>query len=89
MAIRVLSFDPTKQVEIEQFEKDLDFYLSDGWEVLTTMAGNRPGVDGNLRSFRSDKHMAPSYKDYIVFVLRHTGATQAEMENTEVARRSQ
>jgi hypothetical protein len=89
MAIRVLTFDPLSRSDVEQFEQDLDFYLSDGWEVLTTVAGNRPGVAWGSTSARLSKVKSPEHKDYVVFVLRNAASSQEQMEPLEVAKRSQ
>ena len=69
MAIHILSFDPLQNTDVERFEHDLDTYLTDGWEIISTLAGNRPGIDEQMRSFRSNL-MSPNFKDYVLFVLR-------------------
>jgi hypothetical protein len=89
MAIRVLTFDPLNRSDVEKFEQDLDFYLNDGWDVLTTIAGNRSGVAWGGASARISKVKSPEYKDYVVFVLRNVGSTQDEMEPAEVVKRTQ
>ena len=71
MAVCVLVFDPMKTSSIEKFEQDLDSYLSSGWEILSTVAGNRPGIADDVRSVRSAKVLSPDHKDYVVFVLRN------------------
>lgn len=72
MAIRVLTFDPLDTTDVERFEHELDFYLGDGWEVLSTVAGNRAGVTLNTEQLRSSMLHSPEYRDYVVFVLRKT-----------------
>ncbi len=76
MAVHILSFDPLQTVDVERFEHDLDTYLTDGWDIISTIAGNRPGIDENMRAFRSNL-TAPNYKDYVVFVLRKIDRPQA------------
>ena len=71
MAICVLVFDPMKTSSIEKFERDLDSYLSKGWEVLNAIAGNRPGVAEGVRTVRSSRIVSPEHKDYVVYVLRN------------------
>lgn len=77
MAICVLVFDPMKTSSIEKFEQDLDSYLSNGWEVLNAVAGNRPGVAEGVRTVRSSRVLSPEQKDYVVFVLRNPMADKA------------
>lgn len=89
MAIRVLTFDPLNPSQVQKLEEDLDFYLNDGWEVLTTVAGNRPGVAWGDTSSRFSKVRSPEHMDYVVFVLRNTGLSQNEMQQSEVVKRSQ
>ena len=89
MAIRVLTFDPLNANDVTQFERDLDTYLREDWEVLTTISGNRAGVAwGKVSPFLS-KVRSPEYKDYVVFVLRHVTKPQAEMPTASVAERPQ
>jgi hypothetical protein len=76
MAIHVLAFDPMKIQEIQTFEQELDSYLSTGWEVLSAISGNRPGIAEGKGSFRSAKVLSPEYRDYIVFVLRNAALPQ-------------
>ena len=76
MSIRVLSFDPLQPTEVDQFEQDLDFYLGDGWDVLTTVSGNRSGVMQSASAFRSGKTHSPQFRDYVVFVLRKSEPEQ-------------
>lgn len=75
MSVHVLSFDPLQTTEVTRFEHDLDTYLSDGWDIISTIAGNRQGIDENMRAFRSNL-TAPNYKDYVVFVLRKIDVPQ-------------
>lgn len=89
MAIRVLMFDPLNKDDVAKFEQDLDFYLQDGWGVLTTIAGNRPGVNWGVSSPAVSKVRAPEYRDYVVFVLQNVASSQSDMQPSEVAKRSQ
>ncbi|MBE2268726.1 MAG: hypothetical protein IAE80_10890 [Anaerolinea sp.] len=72
MAVHVLVFDPMKMSSIAEFEQQLEAYLSDGWEILHALAGNRAGVAEGVRNFRnSSRLISPEHKDYVVFVLRN------------------
>jgi hypothetical protein len=70
-------FDPMNANSIEKFEGELDSYLSNGWEILQAIAGNRPGVAEGVRTVRSTSRVfSPTHKDYVVFVLRNAVITQ-------------
>lgn len=84
MAICVLVFDPMKTSSIQKFEQDLDFYLSNGWEVLNAVAGNRPGVAEGVRTVRSSRIISPEQKDYVVYVLRNPKIEQGTMHELAV-----
>lgn len=72
MAVQVLVFDPMNPSSIEEFEQQLDSYLSAGWEILQALSGNRAGVAEGVRNFRnSSTVVSPEHKDYVVFVLRN------------------
>ena len=77
MAICVLVFDPMKTSSIEKFEQDLDSHLSNGWEILNAISGNRAGVAEGVRTVRSSRVLSPEYKDYVVYVLRNSSVTEA------------
>lgn len=89
MAIRVLTFDPLNEPDVVNFEKNLDFYLQDGWHVLTTISGNRPGVNWGQTSPIFSKIRTPQFRDYVVFVLQNSEIMQSEIEPLEIAKRSQ
>lgn len=77
MAVHVLVFDPMSTSSIEEFEQQLDSYLSAGWEILQALSGNRAGVAEGVRTFRnSSKIISPEHKDYAIFVLRNAGIEQ-------------
>lgn len=89
MAIRVLVFDPMQPVSIEKFEQDLDFYLSDGWHILNSVAGNRTGVAEGVPTIQLSSVVSPEFKDYVVFVLRHPTLSQETMDDPQVWKHSQ
>jgi hypothetical protein len=84
MAICVLVFDPMKKSSIQKFEQDLDSHLSNGWEVLNAVAGNRPGVAEGVRTVRSSRIISPEQKDYVVYVLRNAKMEQETMPELTV-----
>ncbi len=51
MAVQVLVFDPMNPSSIEEFEQQLDSYLSAGWEILQALSGNRAGVAEESATF--------------------------------------
>lgn len=72
MAVHVLVFDPMNTSSVTEFEQQLDVYLTDGWEILHALSGNRAGIAEGMRTFRnSSRVFSPEHKDYIVFVLRN------------------
>lgn len=80
MAVCVLVFDPMKASSIEKFERELEDYLSNGWEILNAISGNRTGVAEGVRSVRSARILAPDSRDYVVFVLRNPAVETAEID---------
>jgi len=78
MAVHVLVFDPMNMSSIEEFEQQLDTYLTNGWEILQALSGNRAGIAEGMRTFRnSSRVFSPEHKDYVVFVLRNAVVEQS------------
>lgn len=61
MPICVLVFNPMKTSSIEKFERDLDSYLSKGWEVLNAIAGNRSVVAEGVQTAFSSHIVSPEH----------------------------
>jgi hypothetical protein len=74
MTTKIVVFDPLSEEELHKTEIELDTLLNSGWQVVTTLSGNRTGtvVSASYSSPLSSAPVMPTFKDYVVLILHKT-----------------
>ncbi|MBZ0285134.1 MAG: hypothetical protein K8L97_30655 [Anaerolineae bacterium] len=72
MPTRILTFNPLAEDELKKTEQELDHLLGSGWEIVSSIGGNRSGRQGGRGPLRTEREVAaaaPVSRDYIVLIL--------------------